>query len=42
MTGWMIRAGMGGQYFEDFERGYLAIGWNDLGDLNQLKELSAL
>ncbi|MGI9280508.1 MAG: restriction endonuclease [Endozoicomonas sp.] len=42
MSGWMIRAGRGGQYFEDFERGYVAIGWNDLGDLNQLKELSAL
>lgn len=32
---WMIRAGRGGMYSEDFEKGYVAIGWGDLGDLNK-------
>lgn len=33
---WMIRAGRGGTYIEDFEtKGYAAIGWSRLGDLNQ-------
>lgn len=30
---WMVRAGRGGIYSEDFEKGYVAIGWSDLGDL---------
>jgi restriction system protein len=33
----MIRAGRGGIYSEDFEKGYAAIGWLRLGDLNQYK-----
>ena len=32
---WMVRAGRGGIYSEDFEKGYVAIGWSDLGDLSQ-------
>jgi len=32
---WMVRAGRGGVYFEDFEQGYVAIGWSKLGDLSQ-------
>lgn len=32
---WMIRAGRGGIYIEDFEKGYAAIGWSQLGDLAQ-------
>lgn len=31
---WMVRAGRGGVYFEDFEQGYVAIGWSKLGDLS--------
>ena len=31
----MVRAGRGGIYSEDFEKGYVAIGWSDLGDLSQ-------
>lgn len=31
---WMVRAGRGGIYSEDFEKGYVAIGWSDLGDLS--------
>lgn len=32
---WMVRAGRSGVYFEDFEKGYVAIGWSKLGDLTQ-------
>lgn len=32
---WMIRAGRGGIYIEDFEKGYAAIGWSQLGELTQ-------
>jgi restriction system protein len=32
---WMIRAGRGGIYIEDFEKGYAAIGWSQLGNLAQ-------
>ena len=32
---WMVRAGRGGMYIEDFEKGYIAIGWSALGDLTQ-------
>lgn len=32
---WMIRAGRSGIYIEDFEKGYAAIGWSQLGDLTQ-------
>tara|TARA_R110002167_G_scaffold67690_1_gene191199 strand:+ start:4147 stop:5148 length:1002 start_codon:yes stop_codon:yes gene_type:complete len=36
MNGWMVRAGRGGRYFEDFSGGdYVAIGWDELGDLTQ-------
>ncbi|MCI5107306.1 MAG: restriction endonuclease [Pseudomonadales bacterium] len=34
--GWMIRAGRGGKLVEDFEKGYIAVGWNSLGDFNKL------
>ena len=34
---WMIRAGAGGKCIEDFEKGYAAIGWTDMGDISQLK-----
>lgn len=34
--GWMVRAGEGGRLFEDFERGYIAVGWSKLGDISGL------
>jgi restriction system protein len=34
--GWMVRAGEGGRLFEDFEKGYIAVGWNKLGDIANL------
>lgn len=39
---WMVRAGRGGIHFEDFEKGYVAIGWSALGDLNQYKSIEEL
>lgn len=39
---WMVRAGRGGIHFEEFEKGYVAIGWSTLGDLNQYKSLEDL
>lgn len=34
---WMIRAGRGGKFIEDFEKGYAAIGWSEMGDLSAFK-----
>lgn len=39
---WMIRAGRGGIYIEDFEKGYTAIGWSQLGDLTQYSKSDSL
>ncbi|KAB0490158.1 restriction endonuclease [Pseudomonas vancouverensis] len=39
---WMIRAGRGGVYIEDFEKGYAAIGWSQLGDLTQYSTSASL
>lgn len=30
---WMVRAGRGGYLIEEFARGFIAIGWDELGDL---------
>ena len=38
MTMWMVRAGTNGTLFPDFvEKGFVAIGWHEFGDLNQFK-----
>jgi restriction system protein len=39
---WMVRAGRGGIYSEDFEKGYVAIGWSRLGDLKAFSNDSSL
>lgn len=40
---WMVRAGEGGEAFENFESGgYVAIGWNELGDLSGIKDRDQL
>lgn len=42
-NGWMIRAGNGGRYFDDFkDNECVAIGWNCLGDLRDYKSPEAL
>ena len=33
---WMVRAGEGGYLIDEFERGYVGIGWDKLGDLSSL------
>lgn len=40
--GWMIRAGEGGRLFDEFEKGYIAVGWSDLGDISHLTTLNLL
>jgi restriction system protein len=35
INNWMVRAGRKGIYSEDFEGGFVAIGWSQLGDLSQ-------
>ncbi|WKD48913.1 restriction endonuclease [Microbulbifer spongiae] len=39
---WMIRAGRGGIYSEDFEKGFAAVGWSQLGDLSQYSSTERL
>ena len=34
---WMIRAGEAGYLIDEFARGYVAIGWEDIGDLSSLE-----
>lgn len=39
MANWMVRAGKKGVFFDDFrERGIVAIGWQDMGDLRQFTD----
>ncbi|PCK02263.1 MAG: restriction endonuclease [Alteromonadaceae bacterium] len=38
----MIRAGRGGIYSEDFEKGFAAVGWSRLGDLTQYSDTASL
>ena len=33
---WMVRAGEQGYLFDEFQHGFVGIGWNGLGDLSQL------
>lgn len=41
--GWMVRAGRGGVFYDQFHDGKMAaIGWNSLGDLTQYKNLDDL
>lgn len=34
---WMIRAGQGGYLIDQFAKGYVAVGWSQLGDLTAIK-----
>ncbi len=38
---WMIRAGEGGFRIADFTKGYVAIGWDEMGDLTSLSSQEA-
>ncbi len=37
-TMWMVRAGEGAYLIDEFEKGYVAIGWNDIGDLSNVED----
>ncbi len=38
INGWMVRAGKGGKYFNEFkDNNYVAVGWNNLGPLDQFE-----
>lgn len=39
---WMIRAGEGGHVIEAFSKGFVAIGWDELGDLSRAKTREAI
>lgn len=40
---WMVRAASGGRLADEFqEQGVVAIGWGDIGDLNQYKDKAAM
>jgi len=34
---WMVRAGEGGRLIEEFEKGYVAIGWKAMGDVGGIR-----
>lgn len=36
-TMWMVRAGEGAYLIDAFEKGFIAIGWNEIGDLTNTK-----
>lgn len=39
---WMVRAGEDAYLVDDFEKGFVAIGWNDVGDLSKVKTLETI
>jgi restriction system protein len=41
-TTWMVRAGEGGGLIEEFEKGLIAVGWSELGDLTDATTREAI
>lgn len=39
---WMVRAGERGRLFEEFEKGYVAIGWQAMGDMSSIGSLDEM
>jgi restriction system protein len=39
---WLVRAGEGGRLIEEFAKGYVAVGWYELGDTSSIKSQSQL
>jgi predicted Mrr-cat superfamily restriction endonuclease len=35
---WMIRAGESGRYVDEFAKGYVAVGWQELGDMSSFND----
>src|SRR5881409_542523 len=42
MNAWIVRAGQGGHRIEDFAKGYVAIGWGEIGSLADLTTSAAV
>jgi len=38
MNIWMVRAGEGGRLAEKFAEGYVAVGWNEFGDMTRMTD----
>jgi restriction system protein len=36
---WMVRAGEGGYLFSEFAKGFVAIGWNEFGDMSKVRDI---
>ncbi|MCA1765562.1 MAG: restriction endonuclease, partial [Desulfobulbaceae bacterium] len=36
---WLVRAGEGGRLFEEFAKGYIGIGYNEMGDMSDVTDL---
>ena len=39
---WMVRAGRDGHLIDEFKRGFIAIGWHELGDLSSISSQDEL
>ena len=39
---WMVRAGQQGRLIEEFEKGYVAIGWQEMGDMSGITSLDEM
>jgi len=39
---WMVRAGERGRLFEEFQKGYVAIGWQAMGDMRSIGSLEEM
>lgn len=42
MNIWMVRAGEGGRLAEKFAEGYVAVGWNEMGDMSGITDKEAI
>jgi len=38
MNIWILRAGEGGRLAEEFAEGYVAVGWNEFGDMTGITD----
>ena len=39
---WMVRAGESSRLIEEFKKGYIAIGWQQMGDMSSIKTLAQM
>lgn len=41
-TVWMVRAGEGSRLFDDFSKGYVAVGYNEMGDMSSVPDIESI